>query len=501
MSTDQVRTRVASGALLGASAGGVAAFRGIPYAAPPVGPLRWRPPAPPAAWDGDRPALQPGPAPVQPQPPRNSIMWHTNFADSRALVMSEDCLYLNVWSPDPGGGGLPVLVFLQGGGNRFGHGGQEIHDGASMARRGVVVVTLTLRVGALGYLAHPELAAEDEHGASGNYGPLDVLAALRWVRENIAAFGGDPDRVTLAGNSAGAAIVNHLMAAPAARGLFRAALGQSSAGIHRGEGAMATQEEAQQEGVRALGPLGAVPLEQLRRLPPVSLLLDAHLGVVLDGRLLTTDTTEVFEAGHQAAVPLLVGWNSDEGALYTPAGAADALRERVTSGPHARVLAPHYPVGPAEIAASARAFTSETRFGGPVWRWARTHVDTSGAPTWVYRFDHAPPLPPDLDLAPPPDGGTGYGVFHTAELPYTGDNLDCRRWPWTEADRELARVTADTWARFVTDLDPNGGALPAWPGFDTTPEARALVLGTRLRVEPVPRVAALEALATLPRPL
>jgi para-nitrobenzyl esterase len=501
MTTAPVTARVASGRLRGSRTGEVAAFRGIPYAAPPVGPLRWRPPAPVAAWDGERPALTAGPAPVQPQPPRDNIMWHTNFADSRALVMSEDCLYLNVWTPDPAGAGLPVLVFLQGGGNRFGHGGQELHDGAALARRGVVVVTLSLRVGALGFLAHPELAAEDEAGASGNYGPLDVLAALRWVRDNIAAFGGDPDRVTLAGNSAGAAIVNHLMAAPSARGLFRAALGQSSAGIHRGEGPMATQEEAQQEGLHALGRLAELPLERLRKLPPVSLLLDAHLGVVVDGRLLVQDTQDVFHAGAQAAVPLLVGWNTDEGAQYTPRAAIEALRERVTTGPHAAALAPHYPIGPSELLASARAFTSETRFAGPVWRWARTHVETTGAPTWVYRFDHEPPLPADLDLAAPPDGGPGYGVFHTAELPYTGDNLDVRHWPWTEADRELARLVADTWARFVTDLDPNGPRLPRWPAFEATGGAQALRLGREVRVEPVHRLAALEALDALPRPL
>ena len=499
--SDLVAVRVESGALLGRRTGTVTAFRGIPYAAPPVGPLRWRPPAPALPWEGERPALEPGPAPVQPQPPRNSIMWHTNFADSRALVMSEDCLYLNVWTPDPGGRGLPVLVFLQGGGNRFGHGGQEIHDGGSMARRGVVVVTLNSRIGALGFLPHPALAAEDDAGASGNYGPLDVVAGLEWVRHNIAAFGGDPDRVTLGGNSAGAAIVNHLMAADAARGLFRAALGQSSAGMHRGEGPMPTQEQAQKEGLRALGPMASLPLEQLRRLPPVSFLLEAHLGMVVDGRLLTRDTQEVFHAGEQAAVPLLAGWNTDEGAIYTPPTAVAALRERVTTGPFATTLAPHFPVGEDDAVASARQFTNETRFGGPVWRWARTHVETVAAPCWVYRFDHAPPLPADLDLAAPPDGGPGYGVFHTAELPYTGDNLECRRWPWTDVDHELARVTADAWARFVTDLDPNGAGLPTWPGFDATGDARTLVLGDPVRVERVHRVAALEALDSLPRPL
>jgi para-nitrobenzyl esterase len=500
----KVRTRIDSGALLGRPArldGSVIAFKGIPYAAPPVGGLRWRPPAPTIAWDGDRPACDPAPAPLQPQPPRNNIMWHTNFADARALVMSEDCLYLNVWTPDPAGAGLPVLVFLQGGGNQFGHGGQQVHDGTALASRGIVVVTLSMRLGALGFLAHPELAAEDERGASGNYGVLDVVAALTWVQRNIAAFGGDPGQVAFGGNSAGAAIVTHLMASETSRGLFRGAIGQSAAGIQRAEGAMLDQERAQMHGLAALGSLAAVPLEHLRRLSPTSFLLGAHLGVVVDGRVLTRDTETVFTEGRQHPVPLLVGWNTDEGANFTPAAAVPTMRARATTGPHAAFLARHYVVDDEHLQATARAFSGDTRFAGPVWSWARAHVRTVGAPTWVYRFDQAPPLPSGLDLADPPDGGADYGVFHTAELPYTGDNLDCRPWDWTERDRALARVAADAWARFVTDLDPNGGPLPLWPRFDGSAHGPALVFGDPLRVEPVHRGEVLAALAALPRPL
>lgn len=497
-----VRVSTPSGDLLGRRAGAVSAFRGIPYAAPPVGDRRWRPPAPVEAWAGLRPAHDLGPAPLQPQPPRSSIMWHTNFADRRALVMSEDCLYLNVWTPEPSPrAGLPVMVFLHGGGNRFGHGGQEVHDGASLAARGIVVVTLNMRIGALGFLAHPELAGEDDLGASGNYGLLDVVAGLTWVRTHIGSFGGDPDAVTLAGNSAGAAILTHLMAAPDARGLFQAALGQSSSGAFRAEGAMTSQEQAQAEGVQALGRLGSAPLAQLRRLPPVAFLLDAHLGVVLDGRLLTRDTEEVFREGAQADVPLLVGTTTDEGVNYTPAGAAAALRTRVTQGPHAQRLAEIYPVDDAHVLPSARCYASDTRFVYPVWRWARTHVETVRAPTWLYRFDREPPLPSDLDLAPPPDGGPGYGVYHTSELPYSGDNLDCRPWDWTDTDRDLARLMGDTWARYVATGDPNGGDLPTWPRYDASPQARTLVLGDPVRVEGVHRIKALETLDGLPRPL
>ncbi|MFL6118321.1 carboxylesterase/lipase family protein [Actinophytocola sp.] len=498
----EVRARVEAGDLAGRLSAGVAAFKGIPYAAPPVGDLRWRPPSPAPPWPGVRPAVEFGPAPLQSQPSRSSIMWHTNFADRHALVMSEDCLYLNVWTPEPSpGAGLPVMVFLQGGGNRFGHGGQELHDGAALARRGLVTVTLNMRVDALGFLAHPALAAEDELGASGNYGLLDVVAALEWVQREITAFGGDPAKVTFAGNSAGAAVVTHLMAAAAGRGLFRAALGQSASGIHRAEGALPTQEEAQRHGVRALGPLGSASADHLRRLAPVTFLLDAHLGVVVDGRLLVRDTEDVFAEGAQAPVPLLVGTTTDEGANFTSAAAADRLRALVTTGPHGDRLAPLYPIDDDRIRASARAFVGETRFVYPVWRWARTHVTTTRAATWLYRFDHEPPLPAGLDLAPPPYGGPGYGAYHTSELPYTGDNLAARNWDWRDADRELARVMGDAWARFVVDGDPNGPGLPDWPRFEAGADARTMVFGDEVRVEGVHRAEAMAVLDTLRRPL
>lgn len=486
-----IRARTAAGRLVGEWDGDVALFRGIPFAEPPVGDLRWRPPRPAARWDGERRAYDFGPAPLQPQPPRDSIMYHTNFADRRALVMSEDCLYLNVWTPDPArAGGLPVMVWIHGGGNRYGHGGQEIHDGLAMARRGLVVVTLNHRLGALGFLAHPELAAEDDLGASGNYGLLDIIGALTWVRENIAAFGGDPDRVTLAGNSAGAAHICHLMAAQTARPLFRAALGQSASGIGRAEGPLVEQGEAQKQGLRWAEAFGDRDIAGLRRLDGVELVLRGHFGPVVDGRILTEPSDEVFAAGRQHAVPLLVGSNLDEGSVYA---APDVLR-RLPLEPGTDEL---YPVRHVEEArCTARRFTGESRFTYPVWQWAAEHRRT--APTWVYRFAHTPPLPDGLNLAPPRDGLPDYGAYHTAELPYTLDNLDRRPWPWNEADRELARTMADAWARFVATADPNGGALPMWPAFTGT---EVMIFGDNVRAGAVERLDAMRLLARCPRPL
>ncbi|MFJ3670571.1 carboxylesterase/lipase family protein [Streptomyces sp. NPDC090106] len=486
----RVRVRTTGGRLVGERRGGVSAFKGVPFASPPVGDLRWRPPAPGPGWDGERRADSFGPAPLQPQPPRDAIMYHANFADRRALVMSEDCLYLNVWTPDPGGAGLPVMVWIHGGGNRYGHGGQEIHDGHNMAARGLVTVTLNHRLGALGFLAHPGLAAEDGDGASGNYGLLDIVAALTWVQENIAAFGGDPARVTLAGNSAGAAHICHLMAAPTARPLFHRALGQGASGVGRAEGPLPDQASAQKQGLRWAGEFGDRDLTALRRTDGVELVLKGHFGPVVDGRLLTEPTDDVFATGRQHAVPLLVGSNRDEGSVYaTP----DAVRGLPVL-PGTDEL---YPVRDADdVRRTARRFTGESRFTYPVWHWATAH--RTQAPTWLYRFARTPPHPDGLDVRPPADGLPSYGVHHTAELPYTLDTLDCRPWPWTDTDRALARTMADAWARFVATGDPGGPGLPPWPAFTGT---EAMHFGDTVTAGPVDRIEAMHFLSRCPRPL
>jgi para-nitrobenzyl esterase len=464
------RARTGCGLLAGSWDGAVAVFRGIPYAAPPVGAARWQPPQPPRPWEGTRQATEFGPAPVQPQPPRRSIMYQANFADRHSLVMSEDCLYLNVWTPDPApDAGLPVLVWVHGGGNRYGHGGQDVHDGRNLARRGVVVVTLNHRLGALGFLSYP--------GLSGNYGMLDVVAALDWVRQEIAAFGGDPARVTLAGNSAGAAQVCHVMAAPRARGLFSRAIGQSASGFARAEGRMRTLAEAEEVGMRFAKNLGAASLEQLRDLSPVELCTTGHFGPIVDGELLTEDTGDVFASGRQAGVPLLAGTNLDEGSHFVPAKAAAALADAAAGFPDGAAFDAVYPPGDVT---SARRWTGDARFTWPVWRWASEHARV--APVWMYRFTRCPPLPADLELTPPVDGVPGYGVFHTAELPYLWDNLHVRPWPWQPVDHELATRMADVWVRFAAD----GGDLP-WAPFPL----EVMHFGDEVRAGPPDHLAAM----------
>lgn len=478
--------RVAGGRLAGRREGLGAVFRGIPFAAPPVGPLRWRPPAPATSWAGVRPADRSGPAPMQPQPPRDTPMWHANFADRDPLVMSEDCLYLDVHTPDPTpGAGLPVLVWVQGGGNRFGYGSQDIHDGTAFAAAGIVVVTLNYRLGALGWLVHPGLAAEAD-GAAGNYGMMDILAALRWVRANIAAFGGDPDRVTAAGNSAGAVHLCHLMAVPAARGLFRAVIGQSSSGIGRADGALPTVEAAGQVGLRYAKEFG--DFAALRRRSALEVTAVGHFGPVLDGALLTEQTDDVFAAGRQTPVPLLVGNNADEGSFYATAQAAAQLRERATGFGPDHPFHAVYPTGsPEQVRGSARRWVGDTRFTWPVWHWARTHA-AAGPSVWLYHFARQPPLPTDLDLAAPRDGGAGYGVFHTVEVAYAWNSLTALSWPWRAQDRAVAAAMNAAWAEFVHHGDPNGPVAPRWPALDPAAPV-TMIFGTPLGAAPDPDAA------------
>ena len=485
-----VRVAVGSGRLIGKKVGAVGVFKGIPYAEPPVGALRWRPPQPKQAWDGCRAAFELGPAPMQVLPARSSLMYRLNHDDARALVMSEDCLYLNVWSPDPSlGANLPVLVWIHGGANKTGHGGQDLFDGSRLAARGMVVVTVNMRLGALGFLSLPALNAEDPLGASGNYGIQDVAAALRWVQENISTFGGDAAKVTVAGNSAGAATVTHLMAAPAARELFRAAIGQSASGVFRPEGRMLNQHEAADIGLAAVSPFGS-SLDQLRDLPATAFLNIPPQGVIVDGRLLIEDTTNVFLKGRQATIPLLVGWNAQEGSLFA-SGADDGFRFTSCPQPARAILERIYPLDSADEALPARrALIGDKRFTYPVWRWARTHTETTSAPTWLYEFNHRLPVPDEVPC--PPDGGGDYGAFHTAEVPYTWDNLAMRPWKWSESDHNIAQQMADAWARFVADGNPNGSGLPSWSQFDASCEEHLMRIDVSTKMGRASRRAAFD---------
>ena len=448
--------RIDTGRLAGLRAAGVMAYLGVPYAAPPLGDLRWRPPQAPTSWKGVRAATAFAPA-----CPQTGV----SMPGEATPATSEDCLYLNVWAPR-GARKAPVIVWIHGGGFTNGSTAMPVYDGAALARRGVLVVTLAYRLGPLGFLAHPELTAESPQRTSGDYGLMDQVAALAWVQRNIVAFGGDPSRVTLAGQSAGAMSVSILMASPPARGLFQRAIGQSGGFFEpvelRADYRLAGAERA---GVAYGAARGATSLAALRKLPVADLLGPGATSVshpVIAPGILPESPYDVFAAGQQAPVPTLVGSNANEARAFTDARsvtAAGFARDVAASfGALPPSIVDAYPFKTDAEARTARlALETDLRFAWDMWAWAGTQV-AAGAPTFTYRFEQAPPFPESSPYA-------GWGPAHFTELWYMFDHLDQEPWAWTVGDRRLADVMAGYWVNFARTGDPNGRGLPRWPAY------------------------------------
>jgi para-nitrobenzyl esterase len=437
---------------------GVRAYKGLPYAAPPLGPLRWRAPAPVAPWKEPRPAESYGPSSLQ------VVIWDDIVLRT---PVSEDCLYLNVWTSAAAGERLPVLFYIHGGGFVAGSASEPRYEGARLAARGVVVVGVNYRLNALGFLAHPELTAES--GASGNWGLFDLVAALEWVRRNIAAFGGDPARVTIAGESAGSMAVSALMASPLARGLFARAIGQSGALFAGVAEPLTSREEAEARGLAFQHDLGAASLEEMRAAPAEAVLAAApDLGFrpIVDGLLLPRPLDEIFSQGAQSDVPLLAGWTKDEGFNFTlsPDGAGYEARVAERFGPQAGAVLSHYPGG-AQARESAAALGGDLVIINKTWAWMEAQAASGGAEIFRYRFDHAPPVRPGWFG---PRDVAGAGAFHAGDIPYTLDTLDAMPWDYGPADRACAAAASGYWLNFVRTGDPNGPGLPAWPSFRRT---------------------------------
>lgn len=451
------RVQVAEGVLEGRSADGIDSFKGIPYAAPPVGDLRWRAPRPAAAWDGVRDAGDYGALCIQ--PPGNGD------PGVGPMPMSEDCLTLNVWRPEGVEGPLPVMVWIHGGGLNNGSGTAALYDGANLARRDVVVVTINYRLGRLGFFGHPSLTAEArEDGLVGNYGLADVIASLQWVRDNVAAFGGDPGNVTVFGESAGGALVLRLMISDAARGLFHKAVVQSGLGRDRGTATFDTADGApslEDRGAAFIESLG-LPADasavQLRAVPAEAfltpapsfyggdlLVIDGHDG----GGLVEENVAEAFATGQEAPVPLIIGTNSAEMWWRKPSEVSPygALDDAMTDVERAAMVAAY------GGQAGYDAFVvSDLAFNEPARHLARLHA-ANGHPTWQYRFDVVAEAMPE-----PHEGAT-----HASERPYVFDNLFASSWAVEARDQQAATAMADYWTAFAATGDPNGGGRPAWP--------------------------------------
>lgn len=490
--------RVAEGELAGATAGKVESFKGVPFAAPPIGDLRWRAPQPAPAWHGVRDATRFGPACMQGGNP-----WPIG---TPVEAQSEDCLHLNVWRPSgvAATARLPVMVWIPGGGWTDGSGSAPLYDGSRLAQRGVIVVTINYRLGAFGFLAHEALSQESAQATSGNFGLRDQVAALRWVRDNIGAFGGDSANVTIFGQSAGAMSANLLSVSPPARGLFRRVIGQSGAVFippAMAGGDAFCLKGAQAEGARFAQALNAPTLESLRQVSAAAIVeaqrrFSFHF--ILDNEMLPQEPWAVYAAGRQAPADMLIGWNADESQLFigdqlvTAATLEKGIAEMIGEFPVS--LRPWYhATTDVEARAARAAFEGDLRMGYDTWTWMRLQASTGRGRVFAYRFNQQPP-------ARPGSPWFGLGAAHGAELPYVFDALAIPGWASSRPDQRLAHVMADYWTHFAKTGDPNGAGLPNWPRYAPGATGRppqVMLLGPKIQPAPEAGTGPLQAMDDL----
>jgi para-nitrobenzyl esterase len=464
--------KIDGGQIAGVAADGVRVFKGIPFAAPPVGDLRWSPPQPVVAWTGVKKADTFGPQCVQLPYPTGSPY----ASMSAPAPMSEDCLYLNVWTAAGANEKRPVMVWIYGGGWTRGAASRGLYDGAALARKGVVVVTANYRLGSLGFLAHPELTAESPHHSSGNYAILDQVAALQWVRKNISAFGGDPTNVTIFGESAGSWSVNTLQATPLAKGLFQKAIGESGARFELNPTFLTpdfplltpTIGQAEHSGTGLAKAVGANSLKELRSVPAEKLVAveSFRSSINVDGWVLPANVSTIFAQKKHSAVPVLVGSNANEWTtLSSPATFPKTLddfhkRIEVQFPGLAKEFDDAYPVkSQADIADAILGLGRDNFFTLQMRTWAR--MATAGGKAFLYQFTHVPPSP----------RANEWGAFHASELEYVFGNLGKSfAFKYTETDLKLSDAMSSYWVNFAKTGDPNGKGLPAWTAYDADAE-------------------------------
>lgn len=446
--------------------GTVMAYRGIPYAAPPVGARRWRAPQPAQPWRSVRKADNFGPSCIQ-NLDEERKPWTWEFMAHGDI--SEDCLYLNVWTSAPkSSGGRPVLVFIHGGGFIEGSSEVPVYNGEALAKKGLVVVTINYRLGLFGFYSHPELTEESGHQASGNQGLLDQVAALQWVQKNITAFGGDPNMVTIAGQSAGASSVHDLVASPLAKSLFQRAIADSGSAFLNTAGSTRKLSDAEQDGVKFAESKGAHSLSELRSMSWKELMARPAAGVsagvpafrpTIDGYFLTEDETAAFAQGKQNDIPTITGYNADEqGARPHPeTSAANFINQaHQRFGSKAEEFLKIYPAASDEQAAASQNQSSRDLERTSMYLWAVRRNKTSKTKVFTYYWDH--PMPgPDVDA---------FGAFHTSEIPYFFNTLARSDRPWHLADKAIAENHSSYWVNFARSGDPNGKLLPNWLPVD-----------------------------------
>ncbi len=452
--------------------GTVVSFKGIPYAAPPVGDLRWREPQPPAPWEGVRDATKFCANCVQVNNRR--LPWTDEYMIRGES--SEDCLFLNIWTPAKSStDNLPVLVYIHGGGLREGSGSIDVYDGEELAKKGIVVVTINYRVGALGFLAHPWLSAESPHNASGNYGFMDQIASLKWMKANIAAFGGNPEKITVAGQSAGSRSVHQLTASPLAKGLICGAVTMSGASMER-ISTFVSSDTALARGVRFTEALGVSSLEELRAKPATDLIAD--FGASIDGYVLPESMVSIFEKGLQNDVPAIAGLVSDESSSRDDYGKSTVddfiTNAKENYGARADEFLSLYPAKTDEEAGRMSVEVAREKGRADLYVWALFRAKTAKTPAYTYYFSRGIPWPEHPE----------FNAFHTGDVIYWFNNLKKLDRPWTQTDTIVAETASSYLVNFVINGDPNGEGLPEWPAFDGR-KTETLELGSEVQVIPV----------------
>jgi len=497
-----LQVKTANGILEGTNESGIRSFKGVPFAAPPVGPFRWREPQPVKNWQGVRKADKFGPSAMQ-----RALFGDMNF---RSNGISEDCLYLNVWTPSKTGKeNLPVLVYFYGGGLMAGDGSEPRYDGESMSRKGIVTITVNYRLTVFGFFAHPELTKESPYKASGNYGLMDQMVALQWVQKNIAAFGGDPKKVTIAGESAGSMSVSAQMASPLAKNLFAGAIGES--GSLMGTLPPVPLAEAEKLGVEFATMNGAQSLAALRAMSAEQILAATakqgtpRFPVTIDGYFLTKSPAEVFTKGEQSHVPLLVGWNSEENNYRSVLGQNNPTKENYENAvkklypDHAAdALKVYAATTDEEVMQAATALASDRFIGFSTWKWSDLQSQTGEKP--VYRYLYSRPRPimrsemgnvvaglaggivkvdSTVKKAPP-----ATGAVHSAEIEYALGNLPTNGvYDWQPDDFRVSEILQTFFANFIKTGNPNGFGVPAWPAVSARSSASVMNINVNTKVE------------------
>lgn len=479
------QVKVTGGLVQGTVLEDMTIYKGIPFAAPPVGDLRWKAPQPVEAWDGVKDATQFGPGPLQ----------------GGRGNHSEDCLYLNVWTPAKSPKEkLPVLVWIYGGGFAGGDTADPSYDCEALARQGgIVLASINYRVGKFGFLAHPELSAENASGASGNWGLMDQIAGLEWIQKNIEKFGGDPSKVTIFGESAGGISVSMLCASPLAKGLFSGAISQSGGSFgparpttYPGEN-MKTLADAEADGVEIMKAAGASSLAEMRAMDASKFesrgLTPGGGWPIVDGYVIPDDQFVLYEKGQYNDVPVLIGYNSDEGASFSGGGTVEAHKASVELryGPYAEALLAAYPVDGDKVGKTARDLMRDAAFGWQTWSWARLQSRTGKSKVFLYYFDQHPEYPEDSPRY-------GYASPHGQDVAYVFQHIG-ENAAQPESDKALSEIMGLYWTNFAKYGDPNGPQdIPEWPAFTEDDPKSMYLTGPRPFVGEVPGQAAMEVL-------